>query len=162
MTNDSHTNIIDIKQSNIDRYVACSNFILYVFEKGKLLEFGNHQELMNANGQYAKTFRVQADRYDERRQNGRDNGWVFCSSFNLYNCTDLGGYSMDYARISDTRELYDAVANFLPDQEQREKVLLRNGTTCFAPFVSQRTRLYMEALRLLQRKRNTATYYFGS
>ena len=63
---------------------------------------------------------------------------------------------MDYARISDTRELYDAVANFLPDQEQREKVLHRNGTTCFAPFVSQRTRLYMEALRLLQRKRNTA------
>ena len=39
----------------------CSRII--VFEKGRLVEDGSHEELLNANGLYSQLFRMQADNY---------------------------------------------------------------------------------------------------
>jgi ATP-binding cassette subfamily B protein len=36
---------------------------IIVFEKGKVVEHGSHEELMDLNGRYAKAFRIQAEGY---------------------------------------------------------------------------------------------------
>lgn len=38
---------------------------IYMFEKGKIIEAGTHDELMNMNGEYAKMFRLQAHYYEQ-------------------------------------------------------------------------------------------------
>ena len=39
---------------------------ILVLENGKITEIGSHRELMQRNGQYAKMFRLQADKYIEK------------------------------------------------------------------------------------------------
>lgn len=36
---------------------------IYVFENGRIIEFGNHEELMELNGKYAYLFNLQAEKY---------------------------------------------------------------------------------------------------
>ena len=36
---------------------------IYLLENGRILESGNHKELMDKNGEYAKLFRIQAENY---------------------------------------------------------------------------------------------------
>lgn len=36
---------------------------IYMFEKGRIIEAGNHQELMELDGKYAQMFRMQAEKY---------------------------------------------------------------------------------------------------
>ncbi len=36
---------------------------IYMFEVGKIIEVGNHEELMRQNGKYAEMFRLQAEKY---------------------------------------------------------------------------------------------------
>ncbi len=36
---------------------------IYMFEAGKIIEVGNHEELMRQNGKYAEMFRLQAEKY---------------------------------------------------------------------------------------------------
>lgn len=39
--------------------------MIYVLDKGRIIERGNHVSLLNQNGEYAKMFRLQAERYSE-------------------------------------------------------------------------------------------------
>ena len=36
---------------------------IYIFEDGRIVEHGSHDELMKANGQYARMFNLQAQKY---------------------------------------------------------------------------------------------------
>ena len=36
---------------------------IYMFEDGRIIESGSHEELMNLDGKYAEMFRVQAENY---------------------------------------------------------------------------------------------------
>lgn len=36
---------------------------IYVLDDGRIVESGNHDELMNLNGKYAKMFKIQAEKY---------------------------------------------------------------------------------------------------
>ena len=38
---------------------------IYVMENGRIIESGNHQELMNLNGTYAYMFNLQAEKYKD-------------------------------------------------------------------------------------------------
>lgn len=38
---------------------------IYMFEEGKIIEEGSHDELVRLNGKYAEMFRVQAEKYTE-------------------------------------------------------------------------------------------------
>ena len=38
---------------------------IYMFEDGRIIEAGSHEELMKADGKYAEMFRVQAEKYIE-------------------------------------------------------------------------------------------------
>lgn len=49
---------------------------IYMFEKGRIIEMGNHAELMSMNGKYAQMYRIQAEKYscaDCDINNGNDN-----------------------------------------------------------------------------------------
>ena len=37
---------------------------IIVIENGKIIEQGNHTELMNLNGVYAEMYRIQAEKYN--------------------------------------------------------------------------------------------------
>ena len=36
---------------------------IFMLEKGKIIESGSHEELMNLNGKYAEMFNLQAEKY---------------------------------------------------------------------------------------------------
>ena len=38
---------------------------IYMFENGRIIEAGSHEELMKADGKHAEMFRVQAEKYVE-------------------------------------------------------------------------------------------------
>lgn len=38
---------------------------IYMFDRGRIIESGTHQELMEADGRYAYMFRLQAEKYQE-------------------------------------------------------------------------------------------------
>ena len=38
---------------------------IYMFEDGRIIESGSHDELMTLDGKYAEMFRVQAEKYSE-------------------------------------------------------------------------------------------------
>lgn len=37
--------------------------MIYMFEKGRIIESGSHEKLMDKNGKYAYMFRLQAEKY---------------------------------------------------------------------------------------------------
>ncbi len=39
---------------------------IYMFENGRVVECGNHKQLMNLNGKYAKMFRLQAEKFQNK------------------------------------------------------------------------------------------------
>lgn len=41
---------------------------IYMFEQGRVIESGSHEELMQRNGKYAQMYRVQAEKYREPQQ----------------------------------------------------------------------------------------------
>ena len=36
---------------------------IYMFDNGRIVEYGTHDELMRQNGKYAEMYRVQAEKY---------------------------------------------------------------------------------------------------
>lgn len=42
---------------------------IYMFDTGKLIEEGSHNELLDQNGKYAEMFRVQSEKYQSNNEN---------------------------------------------------------------------------------------------
>lgn len=58
---------LNLKQGNKIAFMSCVKDmdVIYYIDNGAIIEYGTHLELMNLNGKYAETFRLQAKRYGD-------------------------------------------------------------------------------------------------
>ena len=49
---------------------------IYFLKDGRILEYGNHEELMALDGEYAQLFKIQSQHYQLRGTNGGQIRWI--------------------------------------------------------------------------------------